>query len=231
MATTTTPRPQADPAPGDGRYDVAVVKRAATGRWPEILSAVGGIPRETLDGRHHPCLWCGGTDRFRLVDEAAGAVFCNQCYHEKNGDGIAAIQRARGVGFREALALIGQYLGIQPSRNGKPRRKGKREGAIYASVDAAVKALSRELRGKPAGTWRYDNFFVVRIDLPTPPRGEAEEDVQADSDCHLVRWSRGLQARLPERETVVVPTRQVGSGRRHLPCRGGRWREGGRRGG
>jgi len=43
--------------------DIAAIKRAATGRWPQILSAVAGIPAEVLDGKHRPCPKCGRTGR------------------------------------------------------------------------------------------------------------------------------------------------------------------------
>ncbi|MEM8494352.1 MAG: primase-helicase zinc-binding domain-containing protein [Planctomycetota bacterium] len=72
---------------GRGHLDAAEVKAAATCRWREILTSVAGIPGDLLDGRNHPCPRCGGTDRFRLIDADAGAVFCNQCFRERNGDG------------------------------------------------------------------------------------------------------------------------------------------------
>ena len=53
----------------------ADLKQAAAGRWTEILSSVAGIPQESLDGRPHPCPKCEGTDRFRFIDDAAGAAW------------------------------------------------------------------------------------------------------------------------------------------------------------
>ena len=70
--------------------DAKEVKRLAAGKWPEILSQVGGINRELLDGKHHPCPKCEGTDRFRMLDPNAGAMYCNKCFSEKNGDGFAS---------------------------------------------------------------------------------------------------------------------------------------------
>ena len=62
------------------RDTISAVKEAARVRWPEILSALGAIPRDSLDGKHHPCPrpGCGGKDRFRMIDEQAGAVLCSQ---------------------------------------------------------------------------------------------------------------------------------------------------------
>jgi putative DNA primase/helicase len=59
------------------------VKQAAAGRWPEILAAVGGIDAEQLTDRHGPCPKCGWTDRFRLLDADAGALFCSQCFNAR----------------------------------------------------------------------------------------------------------------------------------------------------
>lgn len=91
------------------------VKEAAQGRELEILFAFGGIPIEYLDGRHHPCPKCGGKDRFRLIDPQAGAVLCNQCFRQKNGDFIAAICWIQNIDYRSAIRGIGDYLRDAPA--------------------------------------------------------------------------------------------------------------------
>lgn len=101
------------------RYDIDEVRRAAAKRWPEILSQVGGIPRDILNRNHHPCPKCGGTDRFRLMDESVGAVICNQCFSSRNGDGFAAVQWSLGCSFGDALRKIAEHLAVKPApRNG-----------------------------------------------------------------------------------------------------------------
>jgi hypothetical protein len=106
------------PSKTQGTRPVSVedVKRKATGRWREILVAAG-IPDELLDGKHHPCPRCPerGKDRFRLIDLERGAVLCNQCFKEKNGDGLAAVHWIRDCSFPEALAWTAQYLGLESS--------------------------------------------------------------------------------------------------------------------
>ena len=94
------------------RLDIDLVRQAATGRWPEILAHVAGISADVLDGRHHPCPKCGGTDRFRMVDTAAGSLLCNQCFKSRNGDGFAAVQWSRGIDFVSAAREVAGYLGI-----------------------------------------------------------------------------------------------------------------------
>ena len=98
------------------KYDLTLVRRAAENRWTEIFSAAAGISADILDGQHHPCPKCGGTDRFRLLDQAAGALFCNQCFRYKNGDGFAALMWLLNCNFYTALQKVADYLNIKPVR-------------------------------------------------------------------------------------------------------------------
>src|SRR4051812_18798527 len=98
------------------RYDRDEVKAAPSGRWPDLLISAG-ISRELLDGRHHPCPRCSGTDRFRLIDPAAGAVLCSKCFVRRNGDGLAAVRWMLGCTFPEALKFVAEFVGIAP-KNG-----------------------------------------------------------------------------------------------------------------
>ncbi|MBN1588362.1 MAG: hypothetical protein JW888_02495 [Pirellulales bacterium] len=90
--------------------DMETLKQRAAGRWPELLSTLGNISADVLDGKHHPCPRCGGTDRFRLIDVEAGALLCNQCFKEKNGDGIAALMWLRGWDFQRTMDELSQYI-------------------------------------------------------------------------------------------------------------------------
>src|SRR5437867_6648495 len=102
---------------GEGHYQPRhmsneKLKDAARGHWIELLADLGGISRELLDGKHHPCPKCGGSDRFRMIDEEAGALFCNQCFRTGNGDGIAALQWVQGWPVEEAIRRLGERLRI-----------------------------------------------------------------------------------------------------------------------
>lgn len=97
-------------------FDIADVKRAAQGKWLPILSHLASIPHEKLDGKPGPCPWCGGEDRFRLIDDVEGAVFCNQCFNHNNGDGIAAVAHANGWNADKATQAIAGFLGMSPSQ-------------------------------------------------------------------------------------------------------------------
>lgn len=117
--------------PKQPTFDLDLVRAAASHRWPEILSQIGGIARELLDSEHHECPRCGGTDRFRMIDASAGALFCNQCFKEKNGDGFAAIQWLLDVKFADALAKVAEYLGIEPSKITGKRSKADADPAEH----------------------------------------------------------------------------------------------------
>ena len=132
--------------------DISGIKQAAAGRWPEVLSNVGGIRPELLDGRHHPCPMCGGKDRFRLIDAEAGAVLCNQCFREKNGDGLAAIQWMQGWDFPAAAGAVAKYLGLNGSNVGGAQLSGKPQIVATYEYRDENKQLNRQVcRTEPKG--------------------------------------------------------------------------------
>jgi len=96
--------------------DVELVRSAAATRWQEIIASLGHVDDDILDGKHHPCPKCGGTDRFRMIDSQAGALMCNKCFATKNGDGFAALQWLNGWDFAEALGQVADYLGVKPAK-------------------------------------------------------------------------------------------------------------------
>lgn len=159
------------------------VKQAATGRWPEILERVGGIDRELLDGKGHPCPKCGGDDRFSLVDEQDGALLCRKCFTNKNGDGVAALGWKLDCDIPAVLKLTASYLGIANGHtNGNGHRKTKREfleevcGLKRMPVESAL-AYGPELakRGK---------LYVVRFPVVNE-KGEIHSyfDLPNKKDC------------------------------------------------
>ncbi len=103
------------------RIDADELKRRAVGHWPGILARVG-VPADVLDGRNRPCPRCGGTDRFRALNDfrESGAVLCNKCFSADNGDGLAALMHYGGMDFPAAVNMAAAYLGMDgsPSRNG-----------------------------------------------------------------------------------------------------------------
>lgn len=166
-------------------FDVNEIKMAARGRWPAILSAVGGIDAALLDEKPHPCPKCGGEDRFRMIDIEAGAVRCNQCFSKQCGDGLAGIMWLKGCSFPEALRLVADELRMntgQPSAKREllyrpvaskaQRTSSKPRGKGFATADEAISEKSRPFGRKPDYQFVYRNTsgqpvgYVLRWNLP-----------------------------------------------------------------
>lgn len=117
VAPMTLPTPPL-PVPNGKRKvtanDKDDIKAAARGRWPDILHHLADIPYDRMDGVHHSCPWCGGTNRFRAIEIEVGGVFCNQCFPKNCGDGIDAVEHRQKVGFIDALQMIAEYIGFVP---------------------------------------------------------------------------------------------------------------------
>jgi hypothetical protein len=149
------------------------VKAAANGRWLEIITALCGISADVLDGRHHPCPKCGGTDRFQAFGDFTeiGGVLCRRCHSSENGDGISTLQWASGVDFKTAMKMLAAHLGMKPTHksNGKPEKP-----RLFATTQGVVRYFIENLsRDHGAGvkcvkSWSYDTFHVLRFNLPTP---------------------------------------------------------------
>jgi P4 family phage/plasmid primase-like protien len=97
------------------KYDKDLVKQAAEGRWPEVIAALSRVDASALDGNHHPCPKCGGTDRFNLSRNGDGGAHCNQC-QPGTGDGIGTIQWLNGWDFARALEAVAKHCGVAPEK-------------------------------------------------------------------------------------------------------------------
>jgi phage/plasmid primase-like uncharacterized protein len=88
-----------------------MIEELAAGRELEILEHVAGIPHEYLNKKGHPCPICGGRDRFCLIDEVKGTVYCRHCFaHSGHRGYISAVIHYRQVNFKDAIKLITEYL-------------------------------------------------------------------------------------------------------------------------
>lgn len=115
----------------------------------DILTNVAGIPSEYCDEKHHPCILCGGVDRFRVIDMESGTCFCNQCFNHKNGDYINAVMHFRGVTFRQALLLIADHLGfrsgkVQPPPVVQKPAKRSKKSKFTSSITRVIVPMYRE---------------------------------------------------------------------------------------
>lgn len=83
----------------------AYVKGRDPATISKLLHNVAGLPLALLDGKHHPCPRCGGSDRFRLISPSRGRVLCNQCFplSSVNIDLFDAIKHYANLPFAAAV--------------------------------------------------------------------------------------------------------------------------------
>lgn len=116
------------------------VMAAASGRWPEILSALGGVTHEQLGHpkREGPCPACGGETRFRWDDDEGDAAwFCSHCGGKDRGGGggtgVDLLMRLRGWSFPEAVGHVDGWLCGAPrvaqGGGGPPTRRTRRRAS------------------------------------------------------------------------------------------------------
>lgn len=84
------------------------------GRWKGILERFG-VPVEYLDGKHHPCPVCGGTDRFRFDDQdGTGSWYCHQHAPKQAGYGLQLVQEVFRCSIPEALSQVAAIIDTVP---------------------------------------------------------------------------------------------------------------------
>ncbi|WP_374276512.1 toprim domain-containing protein [Azonexus sp.] len=162
--------------------DVASIRQAARGRWPEVLAEIVGA--DCLTGKNHPCPACGGVDRFQFNRKSEAGAFVCRSHPRQGGDGFELIQHVLACSFSDAVRLVAQALGIV-AVNGTGRAKmpslppaappavdwrGKRMAARHLWQSAAPITAA-----DPAGR------YLTRRRLPIP----------ADADA--LRYHAGLQ--------------------------------------
>ena len=81
------------------------------GKWYDILVALG-VSGDYLDGCHHPCPVCGGTDRFRFDDKDGGGTwYCNQHMPKRAGYGLQLVQEIFKTDAIGAFNMINDVIG------------------------------------------------------------------------------------------------------------------------
>ena len=158
------------------RYELADLKAAAHGRWPEIHAALG-VPSEYLNTRkHQPCPYCGGRDRYRYTNhQHSGGFICNQCTPQ-GGSGFDLLMLVFGYDFKQAAHEVAVLLGMAAPEIGQhptpaPRRPlplakaepiHDRQPALLQTWHEAQPlngqdpaSLYLHARGLPADTWQH----------------------------------------------------------------------------
>lgn len=116
------------------RYNIDAIKRAAQGRTLDVLHDLCGVPNDVVDAavvgnnREFPCPKCGGKTRFRVTSLDRGRVYCSHCCRDKSegsGDFLSAVKWFNECSFSEALALVADYLGVEPTTGVTPGRSAQ----------------------------------------------------------------------------------------------------------
>jgi putative DNA primase/helicase len=117
---------------------------AARGKWKGILMALG-VPDSCLTGKHGPCPFCAGTDRFRFLDKGgSGSWVCNQCRHSPPGTGVDFVMGHTGLPFADAAARVGEIVGnVTPDtpRNNRPEMTEEQRRRLLRSMWTEAKPL------------------------------------------------------------------------------------------
>lgn len=88
--------------------DVKDIEVKARGRWGGILTGIG-VPASYLSGKHGPCIFCGGNDRWRWDNkDGNGTYICGQC---GAGTALQLVMKFIGIDFKEALEEVNKILG------------------------------------------------------------------------------------------------------------------------
>ncbi len=191
--------------------NIVALKEQSAGRWRELLSTLGGVSADVLDGKNHPCPRCGGTDRFRMIDVDEGALLCNKCFRSNNGDGIAALQWLNGWSFPDALQHLGRYLGIDSNGNGQPKPD-------TLGIVAALKRVSVDSLKAYGATLAHRNGQpVVRVPCYNEA-GEAHSyfDLGFSGD----RLKKGMFRKGKGSSGLFFPGRLPAAGERWILCEG-----------
>lgn len=101
------------------------------GKWRGILPALG-MDTRYLSGKHGPCPFCGGRDRFRFDDkDGRGTFICSSC---GAGDGIALVMKLKGIQFKDAADTIESIVGTVPREH--EGRKDRSEKVMREAMNS-----------------------------------------------------------------------------------------------
>ena len=97
-------------------YDKKEVLPRMMGMWKDALINICDAPESFFNGKHQPCLYCGGRDRARWTDNLSikgdGGNICNKC---GNDTGIGLMMRLTGMNYSEAINVLGDWLNLIPA--------------------------------------------------------------------------------------------------------------------
>lgn len=116
----------------------------ARGKWRGILLALG-VNEKFLSGKHGPCPFCEGRDRFRWDNEGGkGTFICNQC---GAGDGFEFLMRLKGWDFKAAAKEVEGVMGVAAHEPPKRKMSEEQRVSIMNDLWRGAKPLTAEDMG------------------------------------------------------------------------------------
>lgn len=157
---------------------MSLLSERARGRWPAILPQLG-IPPRFLNGKHQPCLLCGGKDRARFDDKnGLGSYFCNQC---GPGSGIDLLMRVHGWDFRETARRVEALIGGVAATAPRPERS---DDDMRAALNRLWCSSNPVQPGDAVSRWLSSRVGLVRVPscLRCHPRARYRSNVEGEMD-------------------------------------------------
>ena len=114
------------------------IKQAAVGKWASILTLLG-INAKYLNGKHGPCVICGGKDRARW-NRATEVYHCNVCGSMSGMDLAIAYT---GIPFRTlAQEIKHTFLGVATVTTNNDQNDYKKNLAYIESLKPKLKGIN-----------------------------------------------------------------------------------------
>lgn len=134
------------------RLSRSSLREPAKDHWREIL-AEADIDASYLDGKHHPCPGCGGTDRFRFDNLGGYGTFICGGGGEKTmaGDGFSLLHHVHGWHLSQSEPRIDLVLNGDPQERIKDALEAAQDdpGAMFEeSVLRALHSLTQTDRAE-----------------------------------------------------------------------------------
>lgn len=193
---------------------------AARGKWHGILVELGMDPAY-LTGKHTPCPFCGGKDRWRFDDKNGdGTWICGRC--DEAGNGMQLAQKWTGMDFHEAAKQVDEILGNvdiqprkpQPQKDPAIRLRQIQKGAkrINGSDPASMYLINRgvyadaKLNYHPGLTYFEDGKplgkFAAMLGLVQSPEG-------VPLTWHVTHLQDGRKADVPAVKKIMKPVADI----------------------
>jgi putative DNA primase/helicase len=119
------------------------LKERMRGRWHGVLPQLG-VPVDFLNGKHQPCVFCGGKDRARFDDkDGTGSWICSQC---GAGDGVALVMKINGWDFKTAAQRIEDLIGTVEPRPAKPKADPDVQLAVMRKVWQGATSIGQSVQ-------------------------------------------------------------------------------------